>query len=306
MALLRKLLPSHPSPSCLNRALLSTDRPQNFDNAEKARVFAGFFDEGFPMWSRMQELAHKEMPSAGPSKILDLGCGPGEPACHFAARYKVPTIASDLAPAMVELAKKRVAAKQLEGYVQCMVLDMEDLSPIPDESVDLVIAQMAYMFVPDKAKALQETLRVLQPGGVLVANVWEDFDLIRLAGGLVQSITGPPEEPPAFNPVSPLSLADASVFDELLSGAGFEFTEHHNNVDTINFSLGNLKDEQSFKMGALPVWDVLAGFEESGSHPTAWAQAQEAFPRVAAPFSDDKGNVTLKGTFRIAVARKAA
>ena len=106
------------------------------------------------MWARMHELAARQMPA--PTKILDLGCGPGEPACHFAARYAgVPTIASDLAPNMVALAERRVAAKGLAN-VECMVLDMEDLSPIADASVDLVIAQMAYMFVPDKPRALAE------------------------------------------------------------------------------------------------------------------------------------------------------
>ena len=50
-----------------HRRVLSTDvaGPQNFDIAEKARIFSNFFDEGKPMWSSMLELAHKEMP-AGP------------------------------------------------------------------------------------------------------------------------------------------------------------------------------------------------------------------------------------------------
>lgn len=290
--------------SSKGRSLSSAgSEPQNFDNAEKARVFAGFFDAGLPMWSRMQELAHKQLPN-GPSKILDLGCGPGEPACHFAAKYKVPTIASDLAPAMVELAKKRVATKGLGDFVECMVLDMADLSPIPTASVDLVIGQMSYMFVPDKAKALDETMRVLQPGGILVANVWQDFDLIRLAGGLMRAVTGPPKEPPPPNPNSPLSLAEPPVFDKLLCDAGFALTEDHNHIETLSFELGNVRDEQAFKMAALPVWDALAGFEDSGKYPTAWEQAQKAFPNVAEPFTDKDGNITIKGTFRIAVVKK--
>ena len=64
----------------------------------------------------------RRAPDARADQILDLGCGPGEPACHFAAPYAgVPTIASDLAPNMVALAEKRVAAKGLAN-VECMVL----------------------------------------------------------------------------------------------------------------------------------------------------------------------------------------
>ena len=283
-------------------ARLASDAPQDFDVAEKAKVFSEFFDAGKPMWARMHELAARQMPA--PTKILDLGCGPGEPACHFAARYAgVPTIASDLAPNMVALAERRVAAKGLAN-VECMVLDMEDLSPIADASVDLVTAQMAYMFVPDKPRALAEAMRVLAPGGLLVANVWVDFDLIPLAGGMMRAVAGPPKAPPPPNPNSPLSLADARFWDGLLADAGFEFTDDHNFQEAVYFDLGN--DEQSFKVAALPIWDTLAEMEASGSMPDAWAKAQSAFPEAAKPFIDDSGNISLKAEFRISVARKPA
>jgi len=276
--------------------------PQNFDVAEKAKVFAGFFEQGQPMWDAMSKCADIEMPT--PSSILDLGSGPGEPACYFAQKFNVQTVCSDLAPAMVELAKKRVSAKGLDSIVECKVMNMEDLSAIPDSSTDLVTAQMAYMFVPDKGKALGEALRVLKPGGVLIANVWVDFDLIRIAGGLVASVTGPPTEAPPFNPVGPLSLADASTFDALLTDAGFELTPTHNTTTTHVFELGSASTDQSFKMCALPVWDVLDEFEASGKFPDAWAKAQTAYPGVIDPFTDSNGVVSIEGVFRIAVAKK--
>lgn len=87
---------------------------QNFDNAEKVKVYekACLSLLGEPMLKAMSHMAEKSHPSysgsslAGPrygssARILDIGCGPGELACHFAAKYKVPTVASDVAPAMV-------------------------------------------------------------------------------------------------------------------------------------------------------------------------------------------------------------
>ena len=278
---------------------------QSFDGAEKSKVFANFFEAGAPMWEAMRVLAAKQLPA--PSKILDLGGGPGEPACHFAAHFAgVPIIASDLAPSMVELAKQRVAKKGLSN-VETMVLDMQDQSAIADASVDLVIAQMAYQFVPDKPKALAETYRVLKPGGVLVANVWDStkvFELMPMAGGLMAAVTGPPAAPPPPNPNGPLGLADKALFDGLLTDAGFEQTDDHNLIGEFKARLGSVTDVQSFKMAALPIWDMLTQFEDEGTHPGAWAKAQEAFPKVAAPFADTDGDITISGSYRIAVVRK--
>ena len=141
-------------------------------------------------------------------------------------------------------------------------------------------------------------------GALLVANVWVDFDLIPLAGGMMRAVAGPPKAPPPPNPNSPLSLADARFWDGLLADAGFEFTDDHNFQEAVYFDLGN--DEQSFKVAALPIWDTLAEMEASGSMPDAWAKAQSAFPEAAKPFIDDSGNISLKAEFRISVARKPA
>ena len=57
-------------------------------------------------------------------------------------------------------------------------------------------------------------------------------------------------------------------------------------------------------MAALPIWDALTEIEESGSHPGAWAHAQAAFPEIAKPYMNEDGVVTVKGSYRLAVAQK--
>lgn len=281
----------------------SDTKAVNFDDAEKARVFSTFFGAGQPMWETMRLLAVDAL-TTPPKTILDVGTGPGEPACHFAAHFSSSEIlATDVAASMIDLAKNRASSKGLGERVQAQVVDAADLSPIDTSSFDLIISQMAYMFVEDKAKAFQEAYRVLNPGGIMVVNVWVDFDLIRLAGGLMTAVTGP-KDPPPPNPVGPLSLADATVLDALLRDAGFEPAVGHNRQETLTFSLGNIDEEDAFKMAALPVWDVLTEFETSGTFPDAWKTARSAWEETAEPFMDSKKDVYIDGTYRVAVVQK--
>ena len=281
----------------------------SFDNAEKSRVFASFFDAGLPMWQSMLDLALVEavVPSPG-GNILDLGAGPGEPSCHFAAAYPEATVTcTDLAPPMVELAKGRVQAKGMSSdRVRCMVLDMENQAAIGSSTQDLVISQMAYMFCPDKDQALKETFRVLKPGGVLIANVWTDFDLVRVAGALAGSVMGgpPPDGTPAINPVGPMSLADAEPWDAMLDAAGFVPTASHNFAAEVKFDTGEAGTEQSFKVCSLPIWDKLTELEETGEDSEAWSKAAEAFAEISKPYTEQDGHVYVNGAYRISVVKK--
>ena len=64
-----------------------------FLDSKRAKVFAGFFEQGQPMWDAMSKCADIEMPT--PSSILDLGSGPGEPACYFARSVVVLLVDQD-------------------------------------------------------------------------------------------------------------------------------------------------------------------------------------------------------------------
>ena len=279
------------------------EKPIAFNNADNAQTYANFIDGSAALWEQLSDIAQKNQ--AAPTRIIDLGGGPGEPGCHFAAKYSgTPTIASDKAPAMVEQAKLRVSAKGLDN-VECRVLDMQDLSTIDDESVDLVVSSQSYQFCPDKPLALRETSRVMKSGGLLLANVWEQFDMMTICSGLMQAVTG--QEPPtdaAPSPVGPLGLADPALFDNLLQGAGFEFAEGHNTSGIYRTNLGNLSGEQAFKMSAMPICSKLSDFEADGTHPEAWSIAKAAFPKVCESFVDAEGNVYIGGQYRTIAVRK--
>ena len=60
-----------------------------------------------------------------------------------------------------------------------LLANAEDLSTIDDNSMDIVTCCYGYMFPADKDKALEETFRVLKPGGTLIATTWDRVDMIR-------------------------------------------------------------------------------------------------------------------------------
>ncbi|WP_266075039.1 class I SAM-dependent methyltransferase [Haladaptatus caseinilyticus] len=92
------------------------------------------------------------------SRALDIACGAGHTAGALAERVKT-VIAADATPAMVETA---TAAFDLPGTVA----DAERL-PFADDSFDAVTCRIAAHHFPAPQAFLDETARVLTPGGVL-------------------------------------------------------------------------------------------------------------------------------------------
>jgi len=97
--------------------------------------------------------------------VIDLGSGAGNDA--FVARSVVGengrVIGVDLTEKMID--KARENAKKLGLYnVEFRLGDIENL-PIAGDTADVVVSNCVMNLVPDKAKAFEETYRVLKQGG---------------------------------------------------------------------------------------------------------------------------------------------
>jgi SAM-dependent methyltransferase len=92
--------------------------------------------------------------------LLEVGCGWGELAERMATALGCAVVAIDQSPRMVELA--------LQRGVDARVGDVQALD-FADASFDAVVAAWMLYHVPDLDRALRECVRVLRPGGVLVA-----------------------------------------------------------------------------------------------------------------------------------------
>ena len=90
--------------------------------------------------------------------VLDLAAGTGD-ITEAVAGQVGRVISTDLSAVMVEAARRRGVAN-----AEHRVMDMQQID-LPDSSVDAVVSRFGYMLVPDPARALRETRRVLRAGG---------------------------------------------------------------------------------------------------------------------------------------------
>lgn len=98
---------------------------------------------------------------------LDLGCGPGALTTVLAARLGPASVrACDPSPQFVqECGRRHPDVEVLRGHAESI--------PWPDNEFDIVLAQLVMHFVSDPYAAGAEIMRVLQPGGIVAACVWD-------------------------------------------------------------------------------------------------------------------------------------
>lgn len=134
------------------------------------------------------------VPRDDPRRVLDLGCGFGKTTFSMKKRYPdSEVIGLDLSEPCLRLGRRMATESGLEiSWKQGAVESI----PEEDGSVDVVTMSMLLHEMPMKSvhKTLTEALRVLAPGGVLVAfEPWVTGDPFRdLLGDYHSEVTGEP------------------------------------------------------------------------------------------------------------------
>lgn len=96
-------------------------------------------------------------------QILDIGCGVGTTAIRIARDYDAQVTAVDIAPLMLDRARRNIHAA---GVAQRVTVERGDVLALRfgENSFDRVLAEAVTMFV-DRPHAAQELVRVCRPGG---------------------------------------------------------------------------------------------------------------------------------------------
>ncbi len=100
---------------------------------------------------------------------LDVGCGTGALSQSIAERA-APSRLHGLDPsaAFVEYARRRVVGDEVTfGVGDALDVDADD------DSFDVAVCGLVLNFVPDQRRALSEMSRVVAPGGLVAAYVWD-------------------------------------------------------------------------------------------------------------------------------------
>ena len=134
---------------------------------------ASYYEDAWQKQLRpAQDLLMKLADIKSGEKILDIACGTG--LVSFRAAEKTgktgSLIATDISDKMVALATTIAEENKIEN-ISFRQMDAEKLD-FEENSFDVVLCALGFMYVPDVEKSLEEIFRVLKPGGRLVAAVW--------------------------------------------------------------------------------------------------------------------------------------
>lgn len=219
--------------------------------------------------------------------VAEVGCGPGALTAELASRLGADRVrACDPSPSFVQECRQRNPGVEV-------VLARAEALPWPPASVDVVLSQLVLHFVADPEAAAREAARVLLPGGVFGACVWdfaEGMEMLRAFWDAAVALdANAPDE------ARTMRFGRAGELTDLLAGAGL-----------VDIRESTLTVESGYA-GFDELWDgFLQGVGPAGGYAVSVApehqrRLREAlFDRLDRP----QGSFTLRAVARSAVGRR--
>jgi SAM-dependent methyltransferase len=165
--------------------------------------------------------------------VLDLAAGIGDTG-FLAAELVQPggtLITSDASPEMLSAAQRRAEALGITN-VRFRQIDASQPIDIETASIDVVLCRWGYMLMDDPENAVQETRRILRPGGRVALAAWAGADENRWSTLPIDLLLDRGLIDPA-EPSGQFAWAEEGVIASHLENAGFVEFE----VETVDFPI---------------------------------------------------------------------
>ncbi len=217
------------------------------------------------------------------SRVLEVGCGPGALTAALVQRVGTSgVVAIDPAPPFVEACASRFPNVQVQ-------LGRAEALQFPDESFDRVMAQLVLHFVSEPADAAAEFRRVLRPGGIAAACVWDFADGMQMLRSFWDAALDVDDEAP--DEARTLRFGREGEIAELFDAAGLvDVTESTLEVESTYSDFDELW--AGFMAGIGPAGAFVVALDQ----PRRNAIREALFQRLGAP----SGSFTLGATARCA------
>ncbi len=104
-------------------------------------------------------------------RVLDAGCGTGS------LLFTIPEIAEIAHVQGIDFSEVYVTAARSTNAHPRITIDQGDVCalPYPDATFDRCLSLLVLHFVPESEQAVSEMRRVVRPGGVVAAAVWDGY-----------------------------------------------------------------------------------------------------------------------------------
>ena len=103
--------------------------------------------------------------------LLDICSALGGPARYLAKKFNTKVLGVDITKTMLEKAVARTIKEGLQDQIEFRRGNALDL-PVSSNSMDIVWGQDAWCYVTDKARLIQEAVRVCKPSGKIGFTDW--------------------------------------------------------------------------------------------------------------------------------------
>lgn len=105
--------------------------------------------------------------STNPKNILDIATGTGDLAISLSKTSAEEIVGLDISDGMLEVGRKKIKTKNLDGIIKMVIGDSEDL-PFENDTFDAITVAFGVRNFMNLKKGLSEIQRVLKPNGIFV------------------------------------------------------------------------------------------------------------------------------------------